>query len=121
MGHPSGSALNEQVAIVNYRKNRWMAEARVQRMSQSGGPQGDYTSDPNELFQPLISWGNRDLYQASGSLYWIVQPQTCSTLSLGLTWRQETVMQFTQPFLPSKTQYIWFGLKTNIMNSYSDF
>jgi len=121
LGHPGGSALNEQVAIVNYRKNRWMAEVRLQRMSQSGGPQGDYTSDPNELFQPLISWGNRDLYQSSGSLSWIVQPQTCTTLSIGMTWRQETVMQFTQPFLPSKTQYIWFGLKTNIMNSYSDF
>ena len=121
LGHPGGSALNEQVLILNYRKQRWMAEARVNRMIQSGGPQGDYTSNPDEIRQDFVAWGVRDLYQAQASLSWIVQPQTCTSLSIGLTWRQEWVTQIIEPIFKSETRYIWFGLKSNILNHYSDF
>ncbi len=121
LGHPGGSALNEQLLIINYRKQRWMAEARVNRMIQSGGPQGDFTGNPDEIFLAFAAWGVRDLYQASASLSWIVQPQTCTSLCIGMTWRQESISQIIAPLLTPETQYIWFGLKTNIMNSYSDF
>jgi hypothetical protein len=121
LGHPGGSALNEQVLILNYRKQRWMAEARVNRMIQSGGPQGDYTSNPDEIRQDFVAWGVRDLYQAQASLSWIVQPQTCTSLSIGLTWRQDWVTQIIEPIFKSETRYIWFGLKSNILNHYSDF
>jgi hypothetical protein len=121
LGHPGGSALNEQVLILNYRKQRWMAEARVNRMIQSGGTQGDYTSNPDEIRQDFVAWGVRDLYQAQASLSWIVQPQTCTSLSIGLTWRQDWVTQIIEPIFKSETRYIWFGLKSNILNHYSDF
>ncbi len=121
LGHPGGSALNEQLIILNYRKERWIAEARVNRMIQSAGPQGDYTSNPNDIFQPFVAWGTRDVYQAAASLSWIVQPQTCTTLSMGMTWREETVSQIVQPLFKAETRYIWFGLRSNIMNHYSDF
>jgi hypothetical protein len=98
-----------------------MAEARVNRMIQSGGPQGDFTGDPDEIFPHLVSWACSDLYQASASLSWIVQPQTCTSLSIGLTWRQESVTQIIAPLFTSETRYIWFGLKSNILNQYSDF
>ena len=121
LGHPGGSALNEQLIILNYRKNRWMAHGQVNRMIQSGGPMGDYRSNPSEVIMPFIAWGTRDLYQASASLSWIVQPQTCTSLSLGMTWRQETVSQIILPLFTAETRYIWFGLKSNLMNHYSDF
>ena len=121
MGHPGGSALNEQLACVNYRKGRWMAEGRVNRTIQSGGPQGDYASNPDENFQPFVAWGTRDLYQATASFSWIVQPQTCTTLSLGMTWRQQTVVQVTQPLFTAETRYLWIGLKSHIFNQYTDF
>jgi hypothetical protein len=121
MGHPGGSALSEQLLIVNYRKHRWMAEAHVNRMIQNGGPEGDYTSNPNEILLPFAAWGVRDLYQASASLSWIMQPQTCTSLSIGMTWRQESISQIIAPLFTSETRYIWFGLKSNILNQYSDF
>lgn len=121
LGHPGGSALNEQLIIVNYRKQRWMAEARVNRMIQSGGPQGDFEADPDEIFLAFAAWGIRDLYQASASLSWIVQPQTCTSLSIGMTWRQESISQVIAPLFTAETRYIWFGLKSNILNHYSDF
>jgi hypothetical protein len=121
LGHPGGSALNEQLLIINYRKQRWMAEARVNRMIQSGGPQGDFTANPIQIIQPFVAWGTGDLYHASTSLSWIVQPQTCTTLSMGITWRQEIVSQVTQPLFTAETRYIWVGLKSNLLNHYSDF
>jgi hypothetical protein len=121
LGHPGGSALNEQLLIINYRKQRWMAEARVNRMIQSGRPQGDFNANPNLIFMPFAAWGTGDLYHASGTLSWIVQPQTCTTLSMGITWRQEIVSQVTQPLFTAETRYIWVGLKSNILNHYSDF
>jgi hypothetical protein len=98
-----------------------MAEALVNRMIQSGGPQGDYEANPDEIILPFAAWGVRDLYQASASLSWIVQPQTCTSLSIGMTWRQESVSQIIAPLFSSETRYIWFGLKSNILNQYSDF
>jgi hypothetical protein len=121
LGHPGGSALNEQLLIINYRKQRWMVEARVNRMIQSGGPQGDFNANPNLIFMPFAAWSTGDLYHASGTLSWIVQPQTCTTLSMGITWRQEIVSQVTQPLFTAETRYIWVGLKSNLLNHYSDF
>jgi hypothetical protein len=121
MGHPGGSALNEQLAILNYRKNRWMAEARVIRIIQSGGPQGDYNSNPDIEILPLVAWATRNLYQASATLSWIVQPQTCTALCMGITWRQDTDVQLNQQLFTAETRYIWIGLKSNILNHYSDF
>jgi hypothetical protein len=121
LGHPGGSSLNEQLIIINYRKQRWMGQARVNRIVQSGGPMGDYTSNPSEVIMPFVAWATRDLYQASASLSWIVQPQTCTSLSLGMTWRQETVSQIILPLFTAETRYIWIGLKSNLMNHYSDF
>jgi hypothetical protein len=121
LGHPGGSALNEQLLIVNYRKQRWMAETRLNRMIQSSGPQGDFTGDPDEIFPAFVAWGVRDLYQVSASLSWIVQPQTCTSLSIGMTWRQESVSPVIAPLLTSETRYLWVGLKSNIQNQYSDF
>jgi len=121
LGHPAGGALDEQVVIINYRKKRWMSEVRVNRITQSTGPKSDYTSDPNTEIQPLMAWGTRDLYQATASLSWIVQPVTCTALTMGITWRQENISQVTQPLFNSETRYIWVGLKSNILNHYSDF
>ena len=121
LGHPGGSALNEQLLIINYRKQRWCAEARVNRMIQSGGPQGDYTANPIQTNQPFVAWGTDDLYSASASLSWILQPQTCTSLSMGITWRKEIVSQVTQPLFTAETRYIWVGLKSNLLNHYSDF
>jgi hypothetical protein len=121
LGHPGGSALNEQLVILNYRKKRWMAETRVNRLIQSGGPQGDFTADPTVEIQPLVAWGTQNLYQASASISWIVQPMTCTALCMGITWRQESVDQLSQPLFTAETRYIWFGLKSNILNHYSDF
>jgi len=121
LGHPGGSALNEQLLIVNYRKQRWMAEARFNRMIQSGGPQGDFKGDPDEIILPFVAWGIRDLYQASASLSWMVQPQTCTAFSMGITWRQESVSQIIQPLFTAETHYLWIGLKSYLLNHYSDF
>jgi hypothetical protein len=121
LGHPAGGALDEQVVIINYRKQRWMSEVRVNRITQSTGPDSDYTSDPNTEILPLVAWGTRDLYQATASLSWIVQPVTCTALTMGITWRQENISQVTQPLFNSETRYIWVGLKSNILNHYSDF
>lgn len=121
LGHPGGSALNEQVLIINYRKQRWMAEARANRISQSAGPQGDYTANPNELIQPLVAWASQHMWQAQGSLAWIVQPQTCTAISVGYMWRQESDSESIQPLFTAETHYIWIGLKSNIMNHYTDF
>jgi hypothetical protein len=121
MGHPGGGALQEQVAILNYRKNRWVTEVRVNRIEQSAGPRSDYSSDPNEIRLHFGSWGIRDLYQANASLSWIVQPQTCTALSIGVTWRQESLSLIMEPMFNAETRYIWVGLKSNILNQYSDF
>ena len=121
MGHPGGGALQEQVAILNYRKNRWLTEVRVNRIEQSAGPKSDYSSDPNEILLHFESWGVRELYQANASLSWIVQPQTCTALSIGVTWRQESLSPIKEPMFNAETRYIWVGLKSNILNQYSDF
>ncbi|MFM7726969.1 MAG: hypothetical protein ACKO7B_09710, partial [Flavobacteriales bacterium] len=121
LGHPGGSALSEQLVIINYRKQRWMSQAHMNRLIQSGGPMSDYTANPDEVFQPFVAWGTRDLYQLTASISRIIQPQTCTALTMGITWRQETLNQIIQPLFTAETRYIWIGLKSHLFNSYSDF
>jgi hypothetical protein len=121
MGHPAGGALQEQVAILNYRKKRWMSEVRVNRIGQSIGPQANFNADPTFDIEPNVNSGSRDLYQASASLSWIVQPQTCTAITAGVTWRQENILQTSVPMFSAETRYIWIGLKSNLLNHYSDF
>ena len=121
LGHPAGGALGEQLAIFNYRKNRLMLEARAQRLMQSTGPMADYTTNPNIEMQPFIAWGTRQLYCAAAEIGWIIQPQTCTSLSAGITWRSENTQLVVAPLFDIETRYIWVGLKSHIFNSYSDF
>jgi hypothetical protein len=121
MGHPGGGALREQVAIINYRKNRWMSEVRVNRITQSIGPQANFNADPTMKIESGTGFASRELYQATASLSWIVQPQTCTSLSIGATWRHENQLETSLPLFSAETRYIWIGLKSNLLNHYSDF
>jgi hypothetical protein len=121
IGHPGGGALQEQIGILNYRKKRWMCEVRVNRLAQSTGPQANFNADPTINIGPGIASGSRDLYHATTSLSWIVQPQTCTAITTGVTWRQENILQTSAPLFSAETRYIWVGLKSNLLNHYSDF
>jgi hypothetical protein len=121
MGHPGGGALGEQIAIINYRKKRWMSELRVTRITQSIGPQANFNADPTIKIETITEFGSRELYQAGASISWIVQPQTCTAISVGATWRQENVLETSLPLFSAETRYIWIGLKSNLLNHYSDF
>ena len=121
IGHPGGGALQEQIGILNYRKKRWMCEVRVNRLAQSTGPQANFNADPTINIEPGIASGSRDLYHATTSLSWIVQPQTCTAITTGVTWRQENILQTSAPLFSAETRYIWVGLKSNLLNHYSDF
>jgi hypothetical protein len=121
MGHPGGGALREQVANINYRKKRWMGEVRINRMKQKAGAQSNFNADPSITIDPSTVSVNRELYQATASLSWIVQPHTCTALSMGVTWRQDEMAHDDHPLFSTETRYIWIGLKSNLMNHYSDF
>jgi hypothetical protein len=121
LGHPAGGAFNEQILILNFRKQRWMFETKAQRLSQSGGPQSDLQADPSIQLQPLVAWGTTNLYQVSSTVSWIIQPTTCTAICAGVLWRKETDLSILLPLFTGETRYIWFGLKSNILNHYTDF
>ena len=120
MGHPGGAALQEQAAILNYRKKRWMSEVRVNRITQSIGPQANFNANPTISIEPSINSVSRDVYHTTASLSWIVQPQTCTAITAGVTWRQENILQTSDPLFSAETRYIWIGLKSTLLNQYSD-
>jgi hypothetical protein len=121
MGHPGGSAVKEQYLIIDYHRKRLLIELRGNRLTQSNGPSGDYTGDPNEIFQPFIAWSARTLYQCQGELSWILQPATCTSLSLGCTLRKELNHYSFVSNTKDETCYIWLGIRSHLFNSYSDF
>lgn len=121
LGHPAGGALSEQLAIFNYHKKRLLLEVRAQHLSQSTGPMADYTTNPDVEMQTFIAWATRQLYSATAEVGWIIQPQTCTSFSAGITWRSENTQLVVAPLFDTETRYIWLGLKSHIFNSYSDF
>ncbi len=94
--HPLGDDFTEIVGIINYKYKRAFVELKS-----------------------IIASQNKSDYQTTimqGHLGYMVNPKNNMSLIAGLKMRNEETF-----LLPQKTNYIYFGFRTNLRNLYDDF
>ncbi len=121
LGHPTGPATNEVLAIMNYRYHRFMAQLKFNHINHSTGPEGDWSSDPKVILETFAAWPVKIINQFDGSAGFQINPKTNFQILVGYTNRNDRVDYNFMDDSIMKTSYLYLSLRTNLINRYQDF
>lgn len=109
LGHPSGGALDEWIAMADYRWKRIFGRVKYNQISKGVGAEGQWNTSYNET--SISSNRNRNISQFDSEVGLKLNLKTDLELYLGYTQRHSTEF----------TNFLYFGIRTNLHNSYFDF
>ncbi len=121
LGHPSGPATQEMLAILNYRKHRFITQVKLNRISHSTGPEGNWASDPNIILTNIAAWPVHYVDQIDVNVGIFVNPVTNFQLSIGYTGRTDRTDFNWMNDAKQRTDYLYVSVRTNLINRYTDF
>lgn len=116
LGHPSGGGVEEALAIVNYRYNRWMVQVKGNLLQQTSGPAGNWSANP-EAAVTADNPPGRSLTQVETAFSYFMNPKTNARLVLGYTYREEEI----DGSGARRSGYLFAGLRMSVLNRYFDF
>lgn len=132
IGHLWGSNFWEGIGIVQYRKNRWFANAKAvigqkgfdiegNNASYGGNIYRDYNERNSDTGVKLLQGNKTDIFIGDLQAGYIVNPSTNMKLFAGFTFRNFTPATTTRSFSKDNTTWFTVGLKTDLFNWYFDF
>ncbi|MDP3314257.1 gliding motility protein RemB [Lutibacter sp.] len=133
LAHLWGSNFREAIAIVNYTKDRWFANAKLVlgekgfdfNTTDTFSYGGNVYRDNDERWAEYgneIGQGNKtSIFVGDFQLGYLVNPTTNLKLFGGLTVRNFTPDSSTSTFDKRNSTWLTFGLKTDVFNWYFDF
>ncbi len=127
LAHPLGTSFIENINIVRYKKNRWIADLKLIFARHGGEISGDSTNYGSDIFTPYnenynetgnnIAQGNSaDLRIFDFRLGYVINPKTNMKFEVGVLNRS-----FSNKNSHSDNKYIFFAFKTDLQNFYYDF
>jgi len=116
LGHPTGAGMEELVLMLGYRYNRWIAEVKANQVKQVQDARGQWTTNPDVMGE-MPNLPRRELMQIEATVSYFMQPKTNSRIVLGYIYRDESWGND----INQQTGFLFFGLRSNIMNRYFDF
>ena len=121
LGHPTGPATKEFLAILNYRYYRFMAQLKFNHINHSTGPEGDWSSDPEVIEETFAAWPVKIINQFDCTAGFQINPKTNFQILVGYTNRNDRVDYNFMDDSIMKTSYLYLSLRTNLINRYQDF
>lgn len=121
LGHPSGPATQELVAIANYRKHRYIGQIKFNHIQHSAGPDGNWSNDPDAIQINIAPWPMQYVQQIDISAGLYVNTVTNLQLLVGYTGRTDHTDYNWMNDVTLRTDYLYVSLRTNLINRYSDF
>ena len=119
LAHPMGSGFDEIVGIVNYRKNRWFGQVKLNFAFYDDYGDIDYGKDiflPDLDYRPTGTAENPMLSYQDVKVGFLINPNTHMNLYGGFTSRWVS----TEPN-ETGTLFLQFGFRTSLTNVYYDF
>ncbi len=115
LAHPSGDNFKEIVGIINYKFKRLFTQIKINQIKFNA--QG--------ISFPIFAPVNRKIMNIQAHVGFLVNPKNNMSIVLGIHQRKEEVdvpvgTEFTE-HQTYKTNYIYFGFRTNLRNLYDDF
>lgn len=121
LGHPTGPATDELLAILNYRYKRLIAQFKYNSIVHSLGPDGSWASNPDLVYNNIAPWPTRSVTQLDVQAGVNFNPVTNFQIIAGYTSRSEKTDYNWSADQTMKTSYLYISLRTNLINRYSDF
>jgi hypothetical protein len=109
LGHPSGGSLDEWIVMADYRWKRLFGRVKYNQITKGIGPEGQWSASYTE-----------DL-SSSGRVRNISQFDSEVGLNLNLKTDLEVYLGYTQRHSVEFTNFVYFGIRTNLHNTYFDF
>jgi hypothetical protein len=138
LAHPLGANFSEFLVMANYQYKRWQLDGKLIFAKYGAKVTGDETSYGNDLYESTGAFEEPsgkvyegrpsdfgiDMYQGNlttvnlknFNIAYIVNPKTNLKINLGVTLRD-----FKNEDGELKTQFINFGIKSDLFNHYYDF
>ena len=134
LGHLWGSNFNETIAIAQYTKGRWFANAKIvigkkgfdfsdgtDNFSYGGNIYRDNDNRVSDYGNEIGQGNEASIAIADLQLGYLVNPATNLKLFAGVTARNFEPVNPSTNFKASNTTWITLGLKTDVFNWYFDF
>jgi hypothetical protein len=121
LGHPTGPATQELLAMVNYRYARFMAQVKLNHINHSTGAEGDWSSDPDAIIMTIAPMPVLIINQIDCTAGFQINPKTNFQILLGYTNRNDRIDNNFMEDSVMKTSYVYLSLRTNLINRYQDF
>jgi hypothetical protein len=133
LAHPWGANFSEIVVQAIYQHKRWEFEWQLNygTLGLDSAGQGNFGSDIYRTYNSRVQNEGNEIGQgvAGTLLYthlraaWVVNPKTNLKLELGVRIRNLTANAEieTRPFILGESVWPFFGLRTELFNSYYDF
>jgi hypothetical protein len=109
LGHPLGGATEEWIVMADYRWKRLFGRVKYNEISKGIGPEGQW----NAAFS--------NLSESSGRVRNISQFDSEVGIKLNLQTDLEVYLGYTQRHSTEFTNFVYFGIRTNLHNTYTDF
>jgi hypothetical protein len=122
LAHPLGANFAESVSFLNYRHKKWMFETEFLYAKYGKDENGKnyggnifepYTTHPNEYGNHFFQGLETNLLYARFRIGYYIIPSADLMAETGIAMRQETNFQ--------RSNFIFIGIRTGILNRYSDF
>jgi len=132
LAHPWGANFWEFIAIAQYKKDRWFANAKFVLGKKGFDIEGDPTSFGGNLYisytkrgsdygQTLAQGNKTSIFIGDLRAGYLINPATNLKLFANITYRKFTPSIITPNFGPSTTTWFNLGFRTDIFNWYFDF
>tara|TARA_B110000003_G_scaffold276555_1_gene323840 strand:- start:5165 stop:6805 length:1641 start_codon:yes stop_codon:yes gene_type:complete len=140
LAHPLGANFSEFLILANYKWKRWEIDAKLISAKYGAKIKGDATSYGNDLFMSTGNFASESGFQNVGigrpsdfgiemyqgnlttvnlknfNIAYVVNPRTNLKINLGVTLRD-----FENEESEMQTQFINFGIVSDLFNHYYDF
>jgi hypothetical protein len=121
LGHPTGPATDEIIAILNYRYKRLFTQVKYNNIVHSVGPDGSWQSDPNISYTNIADWPQKNISHLDIQLGVNFNPVTNFQIMAGFIMRSEQTEYNWSADQNLDTRYAYLSLRTNLINRYTDF
>ena len=109
LGHPSGGATDELIIMADYKWKRLFGRVKYNQIEKGIGPEGQWNTTYS------------DLSTSSDQSRFVGHFNAESGIKLNLKTDLEVYLGYTQRHSGEFTNFVYFGIRTNLHNSYFDF
>lgn len=121
IGHPTGAATDELIAIANYRWRRIIGQVKYNQIYHSTGREGNWKISPQANVASTENFPDHYIQQLDITAGLYINPKWNLQLLIGYCNRLDQVKDEIAGNTERRTSLIYIAFRTNLINRYNDF